>query len=205
MGMPRLHLRPMLRLATMVDTTATTPMATVLATMATVLTAMATPMLDTATTTARGALMLRLIPPTSSTPMLDMLLMLMLLSSAPLLPTPTSTFLPQLPPTASPSSTSVRLRPMLRPDTTVDTTATTPTDTPTTDTDTVPMATTLMPTTTESRSAIIKLYTKVFLKMQCKTHTSGFIPTKPYKPIVRREFWILTLIQCKTLGEVGST
>merc|ERR1719461_516377 len=119
-------------------------------------------MLDTATTTARGALMLRLIPPTSSTPMLDMLLMLMPLSFAPLLPTPTSTFLPQLPPTASPSSTSVRLRPMLRPDTT----ATTPTDTdtPTTDTDTVPMATTLMPTTTESRSAIIKLYTKVFFK-----------------------------------------
>merc|ERR1712156_236947 len=130
--MPRLHLRPMLRLATM---------------------------LDTATTTARGALMLRLIPPTSSTLMLDMLLMLMLLSSAPLLPTPTSTFLPLLPPTASPSSTSVRLMPMLRQDTTVDTTATTPTDT-----DTVPMATTLMPTTTESRSAIIKLYTKVFFK-----------------------------------------
>merc|ERR1712073_281554 len=131
-------------------------------TMATALTAMATPMLDTATTTARGALMLRLTPPTSSTPMLDMLLMLMLLSSAPLLPTPTSTFLPQLPPTASPSSTSVRLMPMLR----LDTTATTPTvtDTPTTDTDTVPMATTLMPTTTESRSAIIKLYTKVFFK-----------------------------------------
>merc|ERR1712154_95164 len=104
----------------------------------------------------------------TSTPMLptSMLLMLMLLSSAPLLPTPTSTFLPQLPPTASPSSTSVRLMLMLRPDTTVDTMATTPTDTdtPTTDTDTVPMATTLMPTTTESRSAIIKLYTKVFFK-----------------------------------------
>merc|ERR1712157_540376 len=83
----------------------------------------------------------------------------MLLSSAPLLPTPTSMFLPQLPPTASPSSTSVRLMLMLRPDTTVDTT-----DTPPTDTDTVPMATTLMPTTTESRSAIIKLYTKVFFK-----------------------------------------
>merc|ERR1712173_368630 len=100
------------------------------------------------------------------TPMMGMLLMLMLLSSAPLLPTPTSTFLPQLPPTASPSSTSVRLMLMLRPDTTVDTTATTPTDTdtPTTGTDTVPMATTLMPTTTESRSAIIKLYTKVFFK-----------------------------------------
>merc|ERR1712012_1143792 len=130
--MPRLHLRTMLRLATMADT---------------------------ATTTARGALMLRLTQPTSSTPMLDMLLMLMLLSAAPMLPTPTSTFLPQLPPTASPSSTSVRLMPMLRPDTTVDTTATTPTDT-----DTVPMATTLMPTTTESRSAIIKLYTKVFFK-----------------------------------------
>merc|ERR1711994_945289 len=98
--------------------------------------------------------------------------------------------------------------PMLRPDTTVDTTATTPTatDTPTTDTDTVPMATTLMPTTTESRSAIIKLYTKVFfLKMQCKPHTSGFIPTKPYKPIVRREFWILTLIQCKTKGDRAFT
>merc|ERR1719471_2399931 len=79
-------------------------------------------MLDTATTTARGALMLRLTQPTSSTPMLDMLLMLMLLSSALLLPTPTSTFLPQLPPTASPSSTSVRLMLMLRPDTTVDTT-----------------------------------------------------------------------------------
>merc|ERR1712241_268755 len=117
------------------------------------LTAMATPMPDTATTTARGALMLRLTQPTSSTPMLDMLLMLMLLSSAPLLPTP-------------PSTTSVRLMLMLRLDTTVDTTATTPTDTdtPTTDTDTVPMATTLMPTTTESRSAIIKLYTKVFFK-----------------------------------------
>ena len=58
------------------------------------------------------------------------------------------------------------LRLMLRQDTMVDTTATTPTDTdtPTTDTDTVPMATTLMPTTTESRSAIIKLYTKVFFK-----------------------------------------
>merc|ERR1719159_587289 len=131
-------------------------------TMATVLTDMDILMVDTDTTTARGALML------------------MLLLSAPLLPTPTSTFLPQLPPTASPSSTSVRLMPMLRPDTTVDTTATTPTatDTPTTDTDTVPMATTLMPTTTESRSAIIKLYTKVFFKMQCKPHTSGFIPTK---------------------------
>merc|ERR1712154_317340 len=95
---------------------------------------------------ARGALMLRLTLPTS-TPMLptSMLLMLMLLSSAPLLPTPTSTFLPQLPPMASPNSTSVRLMPMLRPDTTVDTMAT-------------------MPTATESRSAIIKLYTKVFFK-----------------------------------------
>merc|ERR1712241_199375 len=141
-------------------------------TMATVLTDMDILMVDTDTTTARGALMPRLhlrpmlTPPTSSAPMLDMLLMLMLLSSAPLLPTPTSTWVPQLPPTASPSSTSVRLMPMLRPDTTVDTTATTPTatDTPTTDMDTVPMATTLMPTTTESRSAIIKLYTKVFFK-----------------------------------------
>merc|ERR1711994_315001 len=156
---------PSLRLTPRPVTTVATDMAWD-TTMATVLTDMDILMVDTDTTTARGALMLRLIPPTSSTPMLDMLLMLMLLSSAPLLPTPTSMFLPQLPPTASPSSTSVRLMPMLKLDTTVDTTATTPTDTdtPTTDTDTVPMATTLMPTTTESRSAIIKLYTKVFLK-----------------------------------------
>merc|ERR1719208_127322 len=126
---------------------------------------MATPMPDTATTTARGALMLRLTQPTSSTPMLDMLLMLMLLSSAPLCPLLPARFYPSCHPRHLPS-TSVRLMPMLRPDTTVDTTATTPTatDTPTTDTDTVPMATTLMPTTTESRSAIIKLYTKVFFK-----------------------------------------
>merc|ERR1712193_598720 len=143
---------PSLRLTPRPVTTVSTDMAWD-TTMATVLTDMDILMVDTATTTARGALMLRLTQPTSSTPMLDMLLMLMLLSSAPLLPTPTSTFLPQLPPTASPSSTSVRLMPMLRPDTTVDTTATPPTDT-----DTVPMATTLMPTTTESRSAIIKLY-----------------------------------------------
>merc|ERR1711902_174432 len=147
---------PSLRLTPRPVTTVATDMAWD-TTMATVLTDMDILMVDTATTTARGALMLRLTQPTSSTPMLDMLLMLMLLSSAPLLPSPSSTFLPQLPPTASPSSTSVRLRPMLRPDTTVDTTATTPTDT-------VPMATTLMPTTTESRSAIIKLYTKVFFK-----------------------------------------
>merc|ERR1719384_2757179 len=89
----------MLRLDTMVDTMATVLTAMVLGT-----TDMATPMPDTATTMARGALML----------------------SPPLMP---------------------------RPDTTVDTMDTVPMAmaTPTMDTDTVPTATTLMPTTTESK------------------------------------------------------
>merc|ERR1719328_67251 len=120
------------------------------------------------------------------------------LTSAPPLPRATSTSPPPLPATESPSSTSVRLRlmPMLRL-TTAGTTAATDTDTPPTATDTVLTATATPPTATVASATTTKLLLDPF--------TTLCYPNQKLLTVVRREFWILTHFQCKTLGEVGST
>merc|ERR1719328_18555 len=104
------------------------------------------------------------------------------LTSAPPLPRATSTSPPPLPATESPSSTSVRLRlmPMLRL-TTAGTTAATATATPPT--------------------ATVATTTKLLLD----PFSTLCYPNQKLLTVVRREFWILTHFQCKTLGEVGST
>merc|ERR1712004_835890 len=100
-------------------------------------------------------------------------------------------------------STSVRLRlmPMLRP-TTAGTTAAT--DTPPTATDTVLTATATPPTATDTVLTATAL-TATATKLLLDPYTTLCYPNQKLLTVVRREFWILTHFQCKTLGEVGST